>query len=491
MAVQVSPGVYSREVDLSLYVPALSSTIFGVIGGARKGPKDVATPVGSLNEFVDVFGYPCSQMGYAAMTYLRYGRQLVVVRVGNGDVASYVSLLDGSGIATLKVSAISTGEWGNDIKVYVDAGTTAGTVKLTVELSGLRVEQFDNLQDSTAPAAINGVSRNVVVEDLGTSTNNPATGAFALTNGNNGISSLIDADYIGVTSGDDYTGMQCFSDPDQIDCNLLAVPGVSSAAVINAGLSLSQARADTLYIADPPYGLSTNEVIDWHNGAGVYSGLHQAFNSSYGCLQWGWHQIYDPYSKGAVWIAPSGPFSAICAYTDYNSELWFPPAGFIRGRVVESLAIEYSPRKGQRDFLQQPGNNVNPFVNFQRDGIVLFGQKTLQRAPTALDRIATRRMLLYAEKALATAAKYLTFEPNDVFTWDKMTRLAEAALNPIKARRGMYDFRVICDASTNPSYQIDQNKMVCKVIIKPMKFSEIIELVWTLVSTGSEFTEVA
>ena len=142
-------------------------------------------------------------------------------------------------------------------------------------------------------------------------------------------------------------------------------------------------------------------------------------------------------------------------------------------------------------FRSYPGHNVNPFVNFVRDGITCWGQKTLQRAPTSLDRINVRRMLTYARKVIATAVRYLVFEPNDDITWLRFRQLVEPFLRDIASRRGISDFRVICDSTTNTPYYIDQNVMRGKVLIKPTKAAEIIEISYTLLPTGAVFEEFA
>lgn len=490
MPVQMSPGVYTREIDLSLYAPALSTTILGLVGGAKKGPIDEAFFIGSIPEYVDIFGEPTTQMGYAAWQYLRYGRQLQVVRVADAN-ADYSSafLVDASAANTLKVRSIYKGTWADGVKVSTTSGTSSG-VKLTVTEGDYVVETWDNVTKANFATAVVG-SAYITLEDADPSnTNDPNTGLeVTLSGGDDGTSLLADADYIGTIVGDTSTGMQVFSNPETIDLNILAVPGISSAPVINASLTLCQARQDVLALVDPPLGLSTNDVVDWHNGAGTWAGQHQAFNSSYGALQWPWHEIYDAYTAQKVWVAPSGPTSAVYAFNDFTAETWYAPAGLTRGRTLNSLAIEHSPSLGQRDLLYGNQNAVNPYVNFSKDGIALWGQRTLQRAPTALDRVNVRRLLMYIEKVVATAAKYLNFEPHDPVSWRRFEVLVESALDPIKARRGLYDFRVICDDSTNTADLIDQNKMVAKNLVKPTKTAEVIQIDWTILSTGAEFTE--
>jgi uncharacterized protein len=244
-------------------------------------------------------------------------------------------------------------------------------------------------------------------------------------------------------------------------------------------------RGDAMCIVDPPFGLNVDEVIDWHNGVGYG---HAAFNSSFGALYWPWIKVLDPYNRKKVWLPPSGFVLGQIAYTDNVTQPWFAPAGLNRGHIIQALEIEYSPTLGERDFLYGNGNAVNPIVNFTRLGIHIWGNRTLQRKPTALDRVNVRRMVLYAEKVISTSIKFLVFEPNDEITWKRFIDLVDPTMEFIRATRGLYDFRVICDESTNPPSQIDQNTMLGKVLVKPTKSAEVIIVDFTLLSTGAEFS---
>jgi phage tail sheath protein FI len=179
----------------------------------------------------------------------------------------------------------------------------------------------------------------------------------------------------------------------------------------------------------------------------------------------------------------------LAADTDQNDEVWFAFAGLLRGRLLGALDVEYSPVQGERDYMYSGGNAVNPIVSFPVDGICLFGQRTLQRASTALDRINVRRMLLYARKVIASAVRYLVFEPNDLMTWIRFVDLVSPYLRSIKARRGLEDFRVVCDETTNTPDRINNNDMVGKLFLKPTKTAEMIELEFTLLPTGATFEE--
>ena len=490
MPSQVSAGVYSREIDLSLYAPSLSTTIFGIVGGARWGPMDEAYYIGSIPEYVDAFWEPTTQMGYAAWQYLRRGHNLQVVRVGDANAAQASAVLVDSGDAnTLFIKGKYMGTRADGLTIKILAGTNEG-FKIQLFEDGFLLEQWDDVLKANQATALAGSKYLTLVEADAGNTNEPKVQDVTLSGGNDGLSTLTSGDYIGTITGDTYSGLQVLSNPETIDLNIVAVPGVSEAAVINAGLSLCAARADCLFLPDPPFGLTTNEVVAWHNGIAPYDD-HQAFNSSYGSLNWSWHEVYDSYTDSKVWVAPSGITAGIYAYNDQVSEVWFAPAGLTRGKVVDSLRIEHSPSQGQRDLLQGNGNAVNPFVNFSQDGIVLWGQRTLQRAPTALDRVNVRRLLLQAEKIMATVARQLVFEPTDPITWRRFEVLANSILGPIKSRRGFYDFRVICDESTNPADVIDQNKMIGKLLVKPTKTAEVLQIDWVVLSTGVEFTEFA
>ncbi len=491
MPFQVSPGLYSREIDLSLYAPALATTIVGCVGGARKGPLNELVSVTSIPELTDKLGLPTTQAGYAAVQYLRKGSALWFIRVGDDDAAaSEATLVDSSSGATLYVRAVSPGTWADGIVVVVTAGSVAG-VKLTVLEGRVAREAYDNVTKANFATSVTGSSYITLADANPSNTNNPKSGqTLTLAGGDDGLTGLNDADYIGTEVGDVATGLQLFANPESVDINILVVPGVSSAAVIEAGYAITEGRRDSVFLADPPLGLTTQEVIDWHNGAGSFTD-HAAFSSSYAALQWAWHEVYDPYTNQKVWVAPSGPTLAIYAYSDYTTETWFAPAGLTRGLVDQSLDLEHSPSKGQRDLLSGNGNCVNPYIKMSKHGIVLWGQRTLQRYPSATDRVNVRRLLCYVEKVFATAAVTLPFDPNDKTLWRRFELLGIQTLEPVKARRGLYDYRVVCDESTNPSAQIDQNKMTGKLLVKPTKAAEVIQIDWVLLSTGMEFNELA
>jgi len=401
------------------------------------------------------------------------------------------------GQTSVTVTALTKGTHGNSLKVVIGpaANASATAFSLRVYMGDGFAEVFDNLLVTPSTdvnfveTAINEVSTLITVDQNGSSSVIPEAGTTTLTGGDDGVASVTDADYIGTTTSLGKTGLQIFANAEDFDLNLLAVPGVSSAAVINEMLLLCSTRGDCMSIVDPPLGLSTQQVVDWHNGAGAYSD-HQAFNTFYGALYWPWLQIYDATNKMKVWVPPSGLVGGVYAFTDYNTFTWIAPAGLNRGHLLQPLKIEHNPDLGERDYLYGNQNAVNPIVNFRKDGITVFGQRSLQRKPSALDRVNVVRLVLYLRKAIATAVKYLVFEPNDPITWAAFVNLVEPYMEMVKQNRGVYDYKVICDKDTNPPDAIDRNEMHGVVAMKPVKAAEFLEVKFVLTATGARFEDL-
>jgi phage tail sheath protein FI len=402
----------------------------------------------------------------------------------------------------LTITATSDGTWGNKLAIAVaNVDAVNSTFDLNVYERGYLVERFEKLvktPDTSAKyveTAINGVSTRItVVNDIALGqTLLPAANVLgtttALTGGLDGVASVMNpSTFIGYSDATATTGLQLFRNPEQVDVNLLMVPGIASAPVINAMVDICVFRHDCMALVDPPFGLKPQEVVDWANGAGVYASEHAAFNTSYAALYWPWLQIYDPVNAQLVWTAPSGHISYVYAYTDYNSETWFSPAGLNRGHLSTPVKTEYIPTLGERDLLYQ--SNVNPIATFIKDGINVWGQKTLQRTPTALDRVNVRRLMLYLEKVVATAVRTLTFEPSDKTTWIQFINLVEPFLESVKSRRGVTEFKVVCDETTNTSDVIDRNEMQARIYIRPTKAAEFISIDFVLTDSGTAFSEL-
>jgi phage tail sheath protein FI len=184
----------------------------------------------------------------------------------------------------------------------------------------------------------------------------------------------------------------------------------------------------------------------------------------------------------------NGDIAGLCARTDLERDPWFSPGGLNRGIIKNSIKLAWNPTKTNRDDLYVKG--INPIVTFQGEGTVLFGDKTLLSKPSAFDRINVRRLFIVLEKAIARAARFSLFEFNDQFTRASFVNLVEPFLRDVQGRRGIYDFRVVCDESNNTPEVIDRNEFVGDIYIKPARSINFIQLNFVAVRTGVSFDEV-
>lgn len=309
--------------------------------------------------------------------------------------------------------------------------------------------------------------------------------------GQNGIptsavfSSELDAEIIGNPALS--TGIFSFQNPEVYDINLLLIPGNSSGAVIGQALQLCEGRGDVLYLVDPPFGLRPQQVVDWHNGM-LYSDLRAAIDSSYGALYWPWLKVFDQFNATEIFVPPSGFVASVFARTAVVAEQWFAPAGLNRGRLLTALDVEYNATQGERDLLYGSGNAVNPIVKFPQDGIVVFGQRTLQRLQSALDRVNVRMLLIYLKKNLVRELRFFLFEPIDNLLFAEITSSIKPFLENVMARRGMTGFKVICDASNNTPATVDRNEVHVAVLIRPTRAAEFIELDLVILRSDQSFS---
>lgn len=298
-------------------------------------------------------------------------------------------------------------------------------------------------------------------------------------------SSLIDAAIIGNASRQ--SGLFAFDNPERYDISLLSIPGNSSGAVIAAGLQFCERRSDCLYVIDPPFGLRPQQVVDWHNGI-LLSDLANSLNSSYGALYWSWLKIFDQFNGGEIYVPPSGHVCSVFARSARESELWFAPAGLNRGRLLSALDVEFNPTIGERDLLYGFNNAVNPIVNFFQDGITVFGQRTLQRKDSALDRVNVRMLLIFIKKNLVRTLRNFLFEPNDRFLRKQVVNTIDPFLGDIAARRGLTAYKIVCDDTNNTPERIDRNELWVSILLKPTRAVEFIVLNLAVLRTDAGFS---
>ena len=281
------------------------------------------------------------------------------------------------------------------------------------------------------------------------------------------------------------TAYDQFDNADSVDISLV-VSGPANATLVTSLISMAESRKDCLVFVSP-------EKADCVDNAGSEVTDIKAYrdtltSTSYAVLDSNWKYQYDKYNDVYRWVPLNGDIAGLCARTDLERDPWFSPGGLNRGIIKNAIKLAWNPTKTNRDDLYVKG--INPVVTFQGEGIVLFGDKTLLSKPSAFDRINVRRLFIVLEKALARAARFSLFEFNDQFTRAQFVALVEPFLRDVQGRRGIYDFRVVCDESNNTPEVVDRNEFVGDIYIKPARSINFIQLNFVAVRTGVSFDEV-
>jgi phage tail sheath protein FI len=198
--------------------------------------------------------------------------------------------------------------------------------------------------------------------------------------------------------------------------------------------------------------------------------------------------MYDRYNDKYRYVPLNGDTAGLCVRTDDLRDPWYSPAGFNRGQIKNLVKLAYNPDKADRDQLYKKG--VNPVVTFPGQGTILYGDKTLLAKPSAFDRINVRRLFIVLEKSIATSAKYTLFEFNDEFTRATFRNLVGPFLRDVQGRRGIYDYKVVCDTTNNTAEVIDRNEFIGDIYIKPARSINFIQLNFVAARTGVQFEEI-
>jgi hypothetical protein len=288
------------------------------------------------------------------------------------------------------------------------------------------------------------------------------------------------------TDGNITSALATFANDELYDISLIPL-GNASAVVANYAISsVAEIRKDVIVFVSPE---STDVINQAGTEATNVTGFRDTLtSSSYAVLDSGWKYQYDRYNDVYRWVPLNGDTAGITVRTDFIADPWFSPAGFNRGQIKNVVKLAYSPSKADRDILYKKG--VNPVVSFPGNGTILFGDKTLLAKPSAFDRINVRRLFIILEKSIATAAKYQLFEFNDGFTRAQFRNLVEPFLRDVQGRRGITDFKVVCDESNNTGEVIDRNEFVADIFIKPARAINFIQLNFVATRTGIAFETV-
>ena len=281
-------------------------------------------------------------------------------------------------------------------------------------------------------------------------------------------------------------GYDFFKDPEIVDISLVLAGATSQTVATHLIGNIAEARKDCLVFLSP----RRDDVVDQAGSEreNITTFRNLLTSSSYAVIDSSWKYQYDKYNDVYRYIPMNGDTAGLCVRTDTERDPWFSPAGFNRGQIKNVIKLSFNPTKAERDELYKIG--VNPVVTFPGEGTILFGDKTLLAKPSAFDRINVRRLFIVLEKAIAKAAKFSLFEFNDEFTRAQFVALVEPFLRDVQGRRGIYDFRVVCDETNNTGEVIDRNEFIGDIYIKPARSINFIQLNFVAVRTGVAFDEV-
>mgnify|MGYP003113995537 CR=1 FL=1 len=292
------------------------------------------------------------------------------------------------------------------------------------------------------------------------------------------------------------------SDAEFINMNLLAVPGLTNEGLTTHMINVCEDRADAMALIDLPdvyrpphekYYEDRKDRIGSTPKASSTALRNRKIDSSYGATFYPWVQTRDENSGQLVWIPSSVAMMGVLASSERASQIWFAPAGFNRGGLTDGAAgipiVNVTERltSKQRDTLYE--SRINPIASFPSTGIVVFGQKTLQERPSALDRINVRRLVIYLKKQISILSTQVLFEQNVQATWDRFKSLIEPFLANVKTDFGITDYRLILDETTTTPDLIDQNVLYAKIMVKPARAIEFIAIDFVIASTGASFDD--
>ena len=549
MAFQLSPGVNISEVDLTTVVPSVATTVGGIAGEFSWGPANTIVTISNEVQLVDRFGRPDSNSAnafFTAANFLAYGSDLKVVRaVGGGALNSSVA---GSPVLieneddyiqnhSANTSAVFHGKYagslGNSIRVSMaDSNTFSGwayagdfdstpatstwasnrnstndelhivVIDATGKLTGTAntvIEKFGYVSKASDAKNSDGSSnyyKDVINNKskwlwwgghLAANWGTDSAGAVSYTQMvANLTSTLTGGADASPNAGQINNGYSQFANADSTDVSLLMAGATSGTTVSNYLISLAESRKDCLIFVSP----DREDVVDNYGdeATDVAAAATALTKSSYAVMDSGYKYQYDKYNDIYRWVPLNGDIAGLCVRTDNERDPWFSPAGLNRGVIKNVVKLAWNPSKAERDSIYKAG--VNPVVTFPGEGTILYGDKTLLNRPSAFDRINVRRLFIVLEKSIAKAARSSLFEFNDEFTRAAFVNIVEPYLREVQGRRGIFDYRVVCDTTNNTPEVIDQNQFVGDIYIKPARSINFIQLNFTAVRTGVEFEEI-
>ena len=370
-----------------------------------------------------------------------------------------------------------------NLSILRDAKNSEGTSVYAKEVINSRSEyvrflNFTSALDSAGAGDLTSLSTSYYADSA-----DRVASTISMVNGN-------DTALIGVD--DTLRGYGLFADKDQVEVDFIIAPSATTqvlqTTVVNALVAIAEGRKDCIVVASPDRAAVLNTSNDATRVTNTLTTVGTFTKSSYLVVDNNFLKVYDKYNDVYQFIPASSTCAGIMAATDFNRAPWFSPAGSRRGQLLGVTALAYSPTKGQRDSLYKAG--VNPIANIPGQGVLLFGDKTFLGRVSAFDRINVRRLFLVLERAIGKAAEQVLFEFNDEFTRAEFVNIVEPVLREVQGRRGITDFRVVCDETNNTSAIVDRNEFIASIFIKPARSINFVTLNFVAVRTGVDFDEV-
>ena len=536
-----SPIVTTKEQDFSKSIQSPTTGVGGYVGVFHRGAIFQRVRVSQEREFVTTFGKP-NETNYkhffTVQNFLQYANALDVVRVVKNDsLCAGIAVVDGtsaldaksayilnwetytptfSGSEELQLFAKDPGTWGNYIKIAIANYADFATANIITGVSfASQFEHGPEASDEIAIAVIDNTDgNNTILEKYVVSLTLNSKDA----NGNNnyivekingksaniiaylktGTTNVESFEATSLSGGSDGTtisdtevsaGYDLFADKENVAINYLTSGGNESVTARKKVDAIAEARKDiTAYIGAKEadiIGVSSNDTIVNNIVADVAT---LAINSSYAHYFGNYSQVYDAYNDKMRWIPIVGEILGLRVSVNANNESWYPAAGFNRGILKVAQKLGFSPNQTQRDTLYNA--RINPIYIDTGAGMVVLGQKTMLASSSSFNRINTRELFIYCEKAIATFARDFLFEFNDVTTRNLFKVACDQFLRDVQSRRGIADFKVVCDETNNTAQVISNNGFVADVAIKANPVAEFITLNFFNVGAGVDFNEV-
>ncbi len=543
MAFSLSPSVSILERDLSLTIPAVSTTICGMVGEFAWGPCNEIISMTDDRTLFDIFGDPNDTnyiSWFSAFNYLQYSSILLMVRVldestaknggfmcqdtGNAvdpvadadlilndDAAESYTATFGGANDKILILAKYPGARSEDIKVAISNEADFGTA--LVETGVSFVDQFEFAPETDEIAIVVMVDgdieeRWIVSVIPGTQVDNEnvyvddyiyANSEYILAYNNiSNTTDILSFEAVAFTGGVNDTpssseinaGFDLFVNAEEVDVNML-IDGAWTNATTQQYIidNILEERKDCVGYFSPPQAdvvgqssvaAAVSDIVDYRTSELIRS-------TSYAGLFGNWKYQEDTYNGKYRWLPVSADCAGIMAYTAQTREPWIAGAGYNRGILKNTIKFAINPDKGYRDLLYKDG--VNPLLVDSSDGPVLLGQKTLLTRPSSFDRLDIRWLFIILEKSIATAAKYFMFEKNTAFTRRQFKGMVDPFLRDVQGKEGIENFEVQCDENVNTAEVRSRNEFKARIFIQPALTAEFIILEFVNVKSGVDFTE--